>query len=172
MHTCQWFLHAFAITFPELGGKVANPLYKANIYLDTFEWNLPSSPHAKHQLKPKESWWFRQAILREFPSQTTLKTCTKWKVFGPGPHLGPKCRQGAPEYQENDSKTKHSGLPIFHFSRNPCKKIYIIVYVFWYFWGPFPWISCHTSKTIDSDRTGRRGFDAISATFSRPENNQ
>ena len=40
---------------------------------------------------------------------------------------------------------------------------------FWYFWGSFPRISCHTSETIDSDRTGRRGFDAISATFSRPE---
>ena len=97
-----------------------------------------------------------------------MKTCTKWKVFGPGPHLGPKCRQGAPEYQENDSKTKHSGPPISTFPGIHVKT-YIVVYVFWYFWGPFPWISCHTSKTIYSDWTGRRGFDAISASFSHPE---
>ena len=35
---------------------------------------------------------------------------------------------------------------------------YINVSVFWYFWSPFSWISCHTSETIDSDRTGKLGF--------------
>ena len=49
--------------------------------------------------------------------------------FRPGPHLGPKCRQGAPEYQENDCKTKHSGLPISTFPGIHVKP-YIIVYVF------------------------------------------
>ena len=63
-----------------------------------------------------------QTISREFPSQTPMKNYTKLKVFGHGPHFGPKYRQGAPEYQETDSKTKHSELPIFHFSRNSCGK--------------------------------------------------
>ena len=61
----------------------------------------------------------------DFPRKTPKSAAwrsNRIQVFGPGAHSGPKWRQGAPEYQENDSKTKHSGLPIFHFSRNSCKK--------------------------------------------------
>ena len=80
----------------------------------------------------------------DFPRKTPKSAAwrsNRIQVFGPGAHSGPKWRQGAPEYQENDSKTKHSGLPIFHFSRNSCGNLHNCI-CFWYFWSPFSRISC------------------------------
>ena len=93
---------------------------------------------------------------------------TGFRFSGPGPI---RDRNGG-RVPQNTKKTtaKQSILgPPFSIFPGIHVKTYIIVYVFWYFWSPFPWISCHTSKTIDSVRTGRRGFDAIFVTFSRPE---
>ena len=83
--------------------------------------------------------------------------------------FGTEMPAGCPRIPRKRQQNKAFWAPRFPLFQESMRKTYIIVYVFWYFWSPFPWISCHTSKTIDSDRTGRRGFDAILATFPRPE---
>ena len=113
---------SFSSTFLDIRVKMPKiPTYPLS-YLMLFELRWSSSPHAQNIhicCRFKSFFGYKIPI---FPCQNPMKTCTKWKVFGPGPHLGPKRRQGAPEYQENDSKTKHSEPPIFHFSRKSCGK--------------------------------------------------
>ena len=112
---------AFSGTFLDIRVKWPEiPAYLLS-YLVLFEIQNSIVAALKIPIKPKEYWWFREAIFQR-KSKSAAWRSNRIQVFGPGAHSGPKWRQGASEYQENDSKTKHSGPHIFNFSRNQCKK--------------------------------------------------
>ena len=80
-----------------------------------------------------------------------------------------KIPAGCSRIPRKRQQNKAFWAPHFPLFQESMRKTYIIVYVFWYFWSPFSWISCHTSKTTHSDRTGKLRFDGFPRLFRAPK---
>ena len=154
----------FCDHFPWARRKRSRNLHNTNRFQVLFERNFPSSPHVKHQLKHNEHFMVLTNEFTWIPFPNPYENLHEKECHRP---IWDRNAGRVPQHTKKISaKQSILGPPFFTFPGIHENLLNCIC--FWHFWSSFSWIPCHTSKTIDSDRTGRRGFDTIFVTFPRP----
>ena len=161
---------SFSSTFLDIRVKMPKiPTYSLS-YLMLFELQNSVVAALKIPIKPKEYWWFREAIFQEKHLNRQPGVRTGFRFSGPGPI---RDRNGGRVPQNTKKTTAKQRIlgPLFSIFPgihvNLHNRVCFLVLL-----EPIFGDIVYTWNSTNSDRTGRRGFDATFVTFPRPENDQ